>query len=71
MSIQLLLAVGGCVVCKSEVTSDLHTTQPPTQSDSCQLILSVVCCVSNLYDDSVLTEPMKSNFIFILLEEKQ
>ena len=38
VSIQPLVAVGGRVVCRSEVnfTSDLHTTQPLTHSDSYQ-----------------------------------
>jgi len=37
VSIHPLVAVGGRVVCRSEVkfTSDLHTTQPPTATRGC------------------------------------
>jgi len=36
VSIQPLVAVGGRVVQVGSETSNLHTTQPPTQSDSYQ-----------------------------------
>ena len=37
VSIQPLVAVGGRIVCRSEVDiSDLHVTRPPTHSDSYQ-----------------------------------
>ena len=41
VSIQPLVAVGGRVVCRSEVNSDLHTTWPPTQTDSYQRLYFV------------------------------
>jgi hypothetical protein len=40
VSIQPLIAVGGHVVCRSEVPSDLHTTRPPTQIELPEAVLT-------------------------------
>jgi hypothetical protein len=50
VSIQPLVAVGGRVVCRSEVPSDMHTIQPPTQSELPDVVLTQIVSPDDEHD---------------------